>query len=161
MDKWDRLQILEDIKRLKARYFRMVDTHDPEGFANVFTPDGVLDLREAFNAPNMKEPASASSNPTPVRPIVIEGRENILAAAKKGMNMLSVHHGHMPEIDIQSETRATGIWSMEDVVWKVRDGKLGAKMHGYGHYHEVYEKLADGWHIKVCKLTRLYLLMEG
>jgi len=158
MDKWDRLQILEDIKRLKARYFRMVDTHDAEGFANVFTPDGVLDLREAFTAPNMTE--KATDNPTPVRPIVITGRDNILAAAKKGMDRISVHHGHMPEIDIQSETHATGIWSMEDIVWSGPGAKRAPKMHGYGHYHEVYEKLADGWRIKSCKLTRLYLHLE-
>jgi hypothetical protein len=28
-------------------------------------------------------------------------------------------------------------------------------MHGYGHYEETYERLAEGWRIKSTKLTRL------
>ena len=28
-------------------------------------------------------------------------------------------------------------------------------MHGYGHYHETYEKVAGEWRIKTITLTRL------
>jgi hypothetical protein len=28
-------------------------------------------------------------------------------------------------------------------------------MHGYGHYHETYERTDDGWRIKTITLTRL------
>jgi hypothetical protein len=28
-------------------------------------------------------------------------------------------------------------------------------LHGYGHYHETYEKLDGEWRIKTMKLTRL------
>jgi hypothetical protein len=28
-------------------------------------------------------------------------------------------------------------------------------MHGYGHYHETYVRLADGWRIKSIRLSRL------
>ena len=30
------------------------------------------------------------------------------------------------------------------------------RLDGYGHYHETYEKGADGWRIKSSKLTRLH-----
>ena len=33
-------------------------------------------------------------------------------------------------------------------------------MHGYGHYHETYEKSADGWRIKTMTITRLQRLVE-
>jgi len=68
--------------------------------------------------------------------------------------VVTVHHGHMPEITITTETTATGIWSMEDkLIW--RDG---SRLHGYGHYHETYRKEADGeWRIATLDLTRLRL----
>ena len=50
-----------------------------------------------------------------------------------------MHHGHMPEITLTSPTTASGIWSMEDML---RYGD-GTELHGYGHYHETYEKV-DG-----------------
>ena len=33
-------------------------------------------------------------------------------------------------------------------------------MHGYGHYHETYEKGPDGWRIKTLLLTRLRVDLE-
>ena len=29
----------------------------------------------------------------------------------------------------------------------------GTELHGYGHYHETYEKVGDTWRIKTLKLT--------
>ena len=49
---------------------------------------------------------------------------------------LTVHHGHLPEIEFVGERTATGIWAMFD--W-VDDVQLGRAMQGLGHYHEVYE----------------------
>jgi len=65
--------------------------------------------------------------------------------------VITVHHGHMPEIELTSATTATGVWAMEDMLrWP--DGR---EMHGYGHYHETYEKVGGAWRIKSSKLTRL------
>ena len=44
MDGIERLQAIEDIKQLKARYFRCMDTKDWDGFAAVFTPDATMDV---------------------------------------------------------------------------------------------------------------------
>jgi len=66
------------------------------------------------------------------------------------------HHGHMPEIELTSATTATGIWAMEDHLWFSEGHPLGiAQLHGYGHYHETYEKVGDRWYIKSLVLTRL------
>jgi hypothetical protein len=57
----------------------------------------------------------------------------------------------MPEIEITSPTTARGVWAMEDMLrWP--DGR---ELHGYGHYHETYERTDDGWRIKTLTLTRL------
>lgn len=153
MDQLDRLLAIEEIKKLKARYFRCVDAQDAEGFANVFTPDGVLDMRFVNEAPNLAGtgPASAAST------AVLEGRAAIVKAVKAVRGLwISAHHGHMPEIEFESDNRATGIWSMEDFVVNV-PGTPEFKIHGRGLYHETYERLQTGWHIKYSKLTRLHL----
>ena len=44
MDAIERLDAVEQIKQLKARYFRCMDTKDWDGFAAVFGPDAVMDM---------------------------------------------------------------------------------------------------------------------
>ena len=50
---------------------------------------------------------------------------------------------------------AKAIWAMEDKLWWP-EGSPIKHMHGYGHYHETYQRCGDGhWRIKSLKLTRL------
>lgn len=66
---------------------------------------------------------------------------------------ITVHHGHTPEVDLRSPTSAYAIWAMEDpLIWP-----NGTRVHGFGHYHETYEKVDGDWLIKSQKLTRLHL----
>jgi ketosteroid isomerase-like protein len=125
---------VEAIKELKARYFRTLDTKDWDAMRQVFTDDVVMDTTAS--------PGGA----------VVTGADEFMVFLL-GMigDVITVHHGHMPEIELTSATTATGIWAMEDMLrWP--DGR---EMHGYGHYHETYERLQDGWRIKTLTLTRL------
>ncbi len=71
-------------------------------------------------------------------------------------NVTTVHHGHTPEIEIISRDEATGIWAMEDKLWVQPASVLPfVFMHGYGHYHKRYVRLADGWRIQEIRLVRL------
>ena len=45
MDEIERMTAIEDIRRLKARYFRCLDTKDWDGFRDVFASDGEMDMR--------------------------------------------------------------------------------------------------------------------
>jgi uncharacterized protein (TIGR02246 family) len=122
------------IQRLKARYFRTMDTKDWDAMRNVFTDDVVIDTSEAGGS-------------------VIRGVDAFMTFLKGTLDgAVTVHQGHMPEIDLTSETTATGIWALNDIViWS-----NGMRLDGYGHYHETYEKGDDGWRIKYSKLTRLH-----
>jgi hypothetical protein len=63
---------------------------------------------------------------------------------------VTVHHGHMPEIELTSDTAATGIWAMFDWVDMPQ-----LVLRGYGHYEETY-RVEDGcWRIAHSRLTRL------
>ena len=124
---------LEAIKQLKARYFRTMDTKDWAGMREVFADDVVMDTSEAGGG-------------------VIEGADAFIAFLEPTLRgVVTVHHGHMPEISITSATTASGIWSMEDML-RFPDGM---ELHGYGHYHETYEKSDGTWRIKTSTLTRL------
>jgi uncharacterized protein (TIGR02246 family) len=123
---------IEAIKRLKARYFRTMDTKDWDGMREVFADDVVMDT------------TGSGGN-------VITGADEFIAFLKQTLgDAVTVHHGHMPEIELTSPTTATGIWALEDWVrWEA------GGIHGFGHYHETYAKTDGTWRITSSTLTRL------
>jgi hypothetical protein len=139
----ERLIAIEEIKQLKARYFRCMDTKDWPGLQAVFSDDAELDMRG--------EAADKSKAATEL----LVGAANIMPFIRNAvLDLVTAHHGHMPEIEITSSTTAKGIWAMEDVLrWP--PGAAIKTLHGYGHYHETYRKTADGWRIQSSRLSRL------
>jgi ketosteroid isomerase-like protein len=135
---------IEAIKQLKARYFRYLDTKQWERWGDVFTQDAMLD-----HPANRSEP--------------LRGRQQIVETVSAGLaNRVTIHHGHMPEIEITGEGTAKGIWAMYDLLLgPTPDGRGEARYEGYGHYLERYEKGADGqWRIAHLHLRRLHLEIE-
>ena len=153
MDDVGRLVAIEDIKQLKARYFRCMDTKDWDGLAAVFTPDAVFDLRAVAS---IRDPVAGEwAPPFSGDDAVHVGRDAVMAMIRGSVErLITVHHGHMAEIEIHGETTARGVWAMEDVITSA-PGEPALRMHGYGHYHETYERLAAGWAIKTTRITRL------
>ncbi|MFH1350336.1 MAG: nuclear transport factor 2 family protein [Pseudomonadota bacterium] len=125
---------IEEIKKLKARYFRFLDKKLWNEWADLFTEDATLQY-----GPKPKE--------------TLKGREQILTQGRIILgDAKTVHHGHMPEIELTSDTTATGIWAMFDYV------QLPARtFKGYGHYEEEYVKEDGRWKIKSLRLTRLHM----
>ena len=133
---------IEAIKQVKARYFRCMDTKDWDGMREVFAPDVRIDT---------------SGDGGGIQENVDDFMTMLVANIG---DVTTVHHGHMPEITLTSDTTATGIWAMEDHLWWPEGAPL-KHLHGYGHYHETYEKGADGtWRIKSLLLTRLRVDIE-
>jgi hypothetical protein len=124
---------IEAIRQLKARYFRTMDTRDWASMRRVFSDDVVVDTTDSGGT-------------------VITGADEFMSFLQQTLaGVISVHHGHMPEIELTSATTAQGIWAMEDMLrWS--DGR---ELHGYGHYHESYVKIDGAWYISRLKLTRL------
>lgn len=133
---WD----IEQIKQLKARYFRFIDTKDWDGFRDVFTDDCVHHLPQESPVPTMNN-------------------DDYLAILPLQLgNGVTTHHGHMPEITLLSDTEAEGIWAMFDYVQVEPEGAGRIDLKGYGHYFETYRKCDDGqWRISSKRNTRLRL----
>ena len=69
--------------------------------------------------------------------------------------LVTVHHGHTPEINVISPIEAKGVWAMEDKLWAPEGAMPWKFLHGYGHYHETYDKNSGRWLIKSIRLSRL------
>ena len=132
---------IEAIKQLKARYFRLMDTKDWEGLVHVFTDDAVVDMSSEGGE------------------ITRGGVEFVRTLRASIEEVTTVHHGHTPEVVLTSATTATGVWAMEDQLWWPVGGPI-SHLHGFGHYHETYEKTPAGWCIKTMTLSRLHRIID-
>jgi len=149
MNDIDRLLAIEAIRKLKAAYFRCMDTKNWKELGDLFTADATFDVRRALEMPWAEEVFAAE-------PIVV-GRDEIVKYISSGLGpLISVHHGHMPEIDILSPTAASAIWPMTDLLYAYPGGPFHT-FRGYGHYHETYSHGGDRWRIATLKLRRLYV----
>jgi uncharacterized protein (TIGR02246 family) len=130
---------IEAIKQLKARYFRTMDVKDWAGMRRVFTDDVVVDT------------TASGGN-------VMTGADEFVEFLQQTLGeAVTVHHGHMPEIQLTSDTTATGVWALQDtIIWPD-----GSRLLGFGHYHESYELVGREWRIKTLKLTRLHMEVSG
>jgi hypothetical protein len=140
MTESEQLLAIEEIKRVKARYFRCMDTKDWPGFEAVFAPDATVD----YTPPGGNTAEWSFS-----------GRANIVTFVRKTVEpAITVHHGHMAEVEVTSATTARAIFAMEDLIWWP-EGSRRRTLHGWGHYQENYEKIDGRWLIKTLRLTRL------
>ena len=124
---------VEAIKQLKARYCRTMDTKDWAAMREVFTDDVESDTTSSGGE------------------VIVGGDTFVTYLQGVVGDVVTVHHCHMPEIELTSPTSATGVWAMEDMLrWPD-----GTELHGFGHYHETYEKVDGRWRIARLLLTRL------
>lgn len=135
-----RLEDIEAIRQLQARYQRCLDTRAWEEMAGCFTEDAT----SAYGNGKMS----------------YDGREAILAFLKKAMtrHMPSTHLIHGGEINIgDNGTEAQAVWYLEDYLLH-RVYKL--KLHGAAIYNVSYRKEDGIWKISAIGYTRCYEYFE-
>ena len=140
MDITEKLQAIEEIRALKARYFRYMDTKQFDALASVFTSD--------------MQVVSPDGN------IWLTGGDAFAGSLRTSLEYsVSCHQGFTAEIDIIDDSNARGIWAMQDVIeWPEGHPREGWKsIIGRGHYHETYRKTDGAWQIATLCLTRLRL----
>lgn len=145
MDMLTRLEALEAIRTVKARYCRYLDSKDWNGLASIFTEDIVLDVQEDTGKPPF------------------EGREAVMATIRWSVqDAKTAHQIHFSEIEIDGDV-AHVITPMQDrVVWLSGKSPVPgvASITGFGHYRERYVRVDGEWKIAELKLTRLHVDMH-
>src|SRR5688572_14638586 len=101
------LEAVEQIKQLKARYCRYIDTKRWSDWASTLTHDAVL-----------IHPSEGLHNPLTGRDQIVELVSRYLA------DVVTVHVVHMPEIEVLGPDAARACWSMFDrLVYPSSDGR--------------------------------------
>lgn len=123
------LQQLEQIKTLKYRYFRALDTNNWDLMKECLTEDCIARYDSGKYS--------------------FDGRNDIIAFLDEGMSpaeMITLHQAHHPEIEIIDDTNASGIWYLQDMVINT---EYKFTLRGAGFYHDKYRKIDGEW--KICE----------
>jgi hypothetical protein len=141
MELAERLLAIEEIKTLKSRYFRYIDTKEWDKYQGLFAADfAVVDEND--------------------KPLMRGGREFAESVQAFLGASVTMHTGHSPDIEILSASTAKGIWGVHDILtWEKGDPRDGfKKLIGWGYYYETYRKEAGQWRIDTWRLKRTNLI---
>lgn len=131
-----RLEAIEDIKALKARYCALCDAeYDPDGLAATFVPDGVWDGGPTFGR--------------------YVGREAIRDYFKgiSGQIVFAAHLVLNPIIEVQSADVATGKWRLLMPCTVKSEAGVPEARWLLSAYDEVYARHEGAWLFKSLTVT--------
>jgi len=128
-----KLEDIEAIKKLKAKYWRCVDRKLWEELAEVFTEEATADY-----GPDIKLKG---------RPAIVQFLKSSLGAD----TVITSHVGQRPEIELTGESTATGIWWLNDYIVM----QPNIRRRGYALYEDEYVKENGKWKKKSTKVVTL------
>ena len=135
------LSDFEDIRTLKHRYFRGIDTADETLLRTLFTDDVYVEYRGGEYL------------------VKLEGLEPMIDFLLTSFNSdsLAMHQGSMPEITLTGENDAEGIWYLEDlfVSFERQDYTIGTAI-----YRDRYVRVDGAWKIARAEYDRIMEIVE-
>ena len=136
------LSDFEDIRTLKHRYFRGIDTADMALLDTLFTDDVEVEYRGG----NYKVNLSGRAN-------MVEFLANSFHA-----QAVAMHHGHMPEISLTGPDSAEGIWYLEDIFISLerQDHTIGSAI-----YKDAYRREDGQWKIARTEYDRIFEVVRA
>ncbi|MBS0255295.1 MAG: nuclear transport factor 2 family protein [Proteobacteria bacterium] len=135
------LSDLEEIRQLKSRYFRCIDTGNHAELATCFAEDVTVDYRGGGYR------------------LQVSGRADMVEfiASAFHSDVVAMHHGHTPEITFVDADTAKGTWYLED---RFIDPARGEHTVGSSLYYDTYVRTAEGWRLKHSEYDRVYELVS-
>ena len=127
---------IELIKQLKYKYLRLLDQHEFDEMRTVLTPDveaRYSDGKYSFDG--------------------VEAVIEFLTESMGSPQFLSSHACHHPEITLNGDGTASGIWKLED---QVIIGEHDISLRGAAFYEDDYVKTTDGWRIRRTGYRRIF-----
>ena len=151
MNNIDELLAIEQIKQLKARYCRTVDTKDWASCEALFASDFVGESGASTGKPSGWDLKDLGLGV--IGAGQMKGGASWVERARKNIGEnISLHHAMLPEIELISSTTARAVWAVHFGVRGVK-GAPFRTMDGHGHYYDTYELIAARWIIKSMKLV--------
>lgn len=134
------LEDLEAIRQLKYRYFRALDCKDWDALGRTLTDDATTAYDSGRYA--------------------FAGREAILDFLRGALGsprVVSMHHGHHPEIEFTGADSARGTWYLED---KVLFLDANTVLRGAAFYNDEYVRIDGKWKIRATGYERTFEEVE-
>lgn len=131
---------IEQIKQLKYRYFRFLDSKHFTELVELMTEDATTAYDNGRHS--------------------FQGRDAIYKFLDESMttpDSLTAHQGHHPEITLVDDNHATGIWHFEDTVHRLDYRVL---VFGAGIYWDEYVKVDGEWKFAHTGYERLWVRTE-
>jgi hypothetical protein len=128
-----RLEDIEAIRALKARYLFCCDRKDPKGMRACFA-DGKVHID--YGVVGTFDNADALAK--------------IFTEIGCHDHMVEMHHGMNPQIEVLDDARARGTWSLHYFLINTQAKSL-TQLAGY--YEDEYRKLNGAWKISVTKFV--------
>lgn len=133
-----RLEDLEEIKRLKYRYLRALDTKAWDELALTLTEDATTEYSDGAYR--------------------FKGRDAILSFLKSTPlaqpdGFVGVHHGSGPEIELTGPSSARGIWALYNYLIH-KSAEQGLRLCAF--YHDEYVKTGGAWRIQSTGYRRIF-----
>lgn len=128
-----KLEDIEAIKKLKAKYWRCVDRKLWDELADVFIEEATLEYGSA---------------------IKLNGRQAIVQFLKDTLGadtVVTSHVGQRPEIELAGESTATGTWWLNDYIVM----QPNIRRRGYAFYEDEYVKENGNWRKKSTRITTM------
>jgi SnoaL-like domain len=127
---------LEAIRRLKYAYFRTLDLKQFDELGALLTEDATAAYEDGRTT--------------------LSGRDAIVSWLDRALGdpgRITEHHGHHPEIDLTSDTTATGTWYLQD---RVIVPAYDLEIAGTAFYEDRYRRTPEGWKIAHTGYTRVF-----
>ncbi|HYC57386.1 MAG TPA: nuclear transport factor 2 family protein [Candidatus Binatia bacterium] len=131
---------IEAIKQLKYRYFRALDTKEWDELGRTLSDDASTSYGSGKFA--------------------YSGREAILEFLRSALGssrLISMHHGHHPEIELTGTTTARGTWYLQDKVIFLDANTI---LTGAAFYADEYVKIGGEWKISSTGYERTFEMIE-
>ena len=125
-----RLEDLEAIRNVKHRYFRCLDSQQWDELRSCFTDDVVTDYEDGHYH--------------------LEGIDEAMRflteslGGLRAMGRVAKHTGLHPEIELTSDTTATGHWTLHAFAFDARRRELSTQV---SYYEDRYRKTGGEWRI--------------
>ncbi|MDH6198522.1 3-phenylpropionate/cinnamic acid dioxygenase small subunit [Mycobacterium frederiksbergense] len=128
---------IDDIKQVKYRYLRALDTKHWDEFADTLTEDIVGDYGQSQG-----------------QALHFTDRDSLVdyMKASLGPEIITEHRVAHPEIEVDGD-EATATWYLQD---RVIIPSVNFMLFGSAFYHDRYRRTADGWKISGTGYDRTY-----
>lgn len=135
------LSDIEEIRQLKSRYFRCIDTGNHAELATCFADDVTIDYRGGGYR------------------VQVSGKADMIEFIASSFNsdVVAMHHGHTPEVSFVDADTAKGTWYLED---RFINPERNEDTVGSALYYDTYVRTAEGWKIRHSEYDRVYELVS-